>query len=554
MATWNRESVAQSSTNTYGDVAITGDVGIGTTTPASPLEIKRTDTGDYITFDHNGTDVGTVECASNRLSLNGIAGGNIVINQNAIDVDFQVKPDTGHGLFLEGSSGKVGIGTITPSTNLHIYDDTDNAPNIYLENVDSDSNSGGNLIFRSQDSNGDLVDNQIVGDLVWQGYNNSKSGEAGYDNMALIRGRVDGTPDGSDADMPGELAFYTTADDGALAQRMAIRSSGNIGIGTGTPSTALQVSGTVTATTFAGNLTGNVTGNLAGNVTGSNWTGTLNISGTTTVAANLSSMYSNSGGGVSLLAWNQSGDDDSSANLGLITVSNNADVYCSFMHSMEDDPDEKWSLGVDGSSDTFKLSYAATNGAVTPSASASYDLMNITKAGVVTIPGSLIAKQQVNIPSYMAGDINTSEMFISLQGYATMSAEMNYGHNYVFPCNGVLKHVYFIANDWNPNDSSNTQSWKCYRFRPDGSTNTGAYDTKGNWTVLETVSKANGVLQAQGRGIFVDFTDSTCSFNKGDLMGISLTNSVDVTDSVTDQITMVVSIELDWNNALTGNI
>ena len=241
MATWNRESVAQSSTDTYGDVTITGDVGIATTTPASPLEIKRTDTGDYITFDHNGTDVATIECASNRLSLNGIASGSVVINQDAIDVDFQVKPDTGHGLFLEGSSGKVGIGTITPSTNLHIYDDTDNVPNIYLENVDSDSNSGGNVIFRVQDSNGDLVDNQIVGDLVWQGYNNSKSGGAGYDNMALIRGRVDGTPDGSDADMPGELAFYTCADNGALSQRLTIRADGKVGIGTTVPAADLEI-------------------------------------------------------------------------------------------------------------------------------------------------------------------------------------------------------------------------------------------------------------------------------------------------------------------------
>jgi len=185
---------------------------------------------------------------------------------------------------------------------------------------------------------------------------------------------------------------YITNSTGAL--KLATESSGiAITIGHTTSEVTIGENLTVTgATTLSGGVTGNVTGNLTGNVTGSNWTGTLNISDATTVTANLSSMYSNSGGAVSILAWNTSSDDDSDAAVGVVTNSNNADVYCSFIHSIEDDPDERWSLGVDGSSDTFKLSYAATNDTVTPSASASYDLMNITKAGVVTIPGKVVAK------------------------------------------------------------------------------------------------------------------------------------------------------------------
>ena len=60
-----------------------------------------------------------------------------------------------------------------------------------------------------------------------------------------------------------------------------------IGIGTATPTTKLQVSGTTTSTAFAGPLTGNVTGNVTGNITstGANSMTTLTMGGNLTSKA-----------------------------------------------------------------------------------------------------------------------------------------------------------------------------------------------------------------------------------------------------------------------------
>jgi hypothetical protein len=115
------------------------------------------------------------------------------------------------------------------------------------------------------------------------------------------------TVDGSGAILTNTVVntdiTFKVNDGGTTTTVMTIDGSeSRIGIGTVTPTTKLEVSGTTTSTTFAGPLTGNVTGNITS--TGANTMGTLTMGGNLTSKAILPDTDASYDIGTSLKGYN----------------------------------------------------------------------------------------------------------------------------------------------------------------------------------------------------------------------------------------------------------
>ncbi len=146
--------------------------------------------------------------ARERMTL---LGTETVFNEDSVDLDFRVESNgNANMLFVDGGNDAVGIGTGTIDNNakLHIEDSAYPVINLDRSSVTGDGQHIGYINFQN---NGDI-----------------------YGRLAVY------AEDVSDTD--GEIQFQTQKDT-TLATKMIIKSDGNVGIGTTSPSANLHVSG-----------------------------------------------------------------------------------------------------------------------------------------------------------------------------------------------------------------------------------------------------------------------------------------------------------------------
>jgi len=183
----------------------------------------------------NVTSLGTLT----GLGVNGTTSldGSVTINESGSDVDFRVESDTNeNALFVEGSSGNVGIGVDTPYQGvLHVRSSIATQPRgITTEQYTDDSKAPMINLVKNRPTGQTAVNNDYLGTCRYMFYNDAATPE--LINGCGMVGQVIDITDGSE---DCSLAFWTQVN-GTYTNVLNL-ADGNIGIGVDIPTEILHI-------------------------------------------------------------------------------------------------------------------------------------------------------------------------------------------------------------------------------------------------------------------------------------------------------------------------
>ena len=206
-----------------------GNVGVGTTSPSSKLQVN----GDLTVGDDGlvGSWINVIAAGASQDA--GIRFGSesntdskaaIYTNTSNSDLHFDVTETT--RMLIDSGTGNVGIGTTSPQGLLHVSSGTSGDAVVIIE-ADTDNNN--------ENDNPQLQFKQDAGGIV------AKAGLIGDPGQIFTNSLGNGTYFGTDSN--ASVQFYTN---GAAA--LTIREDGDVGIGTNSPVDKLDVRGTARIT------------------------------------------------------------------------------------------------------------------------------------------------------------------------------------------------------------------------------------------------------------------------------------------------------------------
>ena len=254
-------SLVYDSSNTNGSVHITnsGNVGIGTTTPTGPFEVSAT-TNSLAYFRSSGSNSAGVFIDNSTGGFQsavylrdagvtkwqvGKQADNTFIVYDATLLRSPIRTSTSGDLLFQSVGGNVGIGTSAPAFALSVVRSGVSTGAVINASTFSSAAPTDRSIFLTERARGTETSPSSVlnGDTIGSFQSNAFSGSS-YFGITSLESSIDGSFTAGQRP-PGRMTFNTATANGAFSERMRIDSLGNVGIGTSSPSTTLQVSGTI---------------------------------------------------------------------------------------------------------------------------------------------------------------------------------------------------------------------------------------------------------------------------------------------------------------------